>query len=526
MAKYDFLNKIIQLPNKRINALFISLLCGIIGAIPYYCDKLFVLTFVSLFTQFYTVMLQRRANKGVFLPFFLFFLGFYFSLYLFLSELYPFERFGFTETQAVFVVVCSCLLIPILHASVEAMIMWFSKYIPDNTAFPIGCAALWVLGEALLTVGSLAFPWANISVSLTGWLPYLQTASLFGNRFVTFVTVLICCILAFSLAVRKKTHAYIGLAVASIYIISSYALWFIPTEKVEPFNASIIQGNVLSNEKWSSNNRDAIFDRYISMTEDAAKNGADLIFLPESAIPSRFVENGRIHKAMSEIAEYHNVTIFLGINHYDEGDQFNSVIAVMPDGSISERYDKRHLVPFGEFIPFADSLGKLFPFVGELSSDSGAYSEGDRCVVINTELSNVAPLVCFDSIFPEFSREASQNGATTLAVVTNDSWFNDSAGIYTHLRHSQLRAIENRRYILRAANTGISAFINQRGEIIESTKPLSPEIVYADVYNIKDKTLYTATGDLTVYFSLLLVSILVLYTIRSKTNGKNKITSN
>ena len=179
------------------------------------------------------------------------------------------------------------------------------------------------------------------------------------------------------------------------------------------------------------------------------------------------------------------------------------------------------MVPFGEFIPFADFIGEVIPFVGEFNSDTSDLTEGTEPIIIDTEYGHVAPLVCFDSIFPKFAREGAEKGAEFIAVVTNDSWFNDSAGIYTHLRHAQLRAIENRRYILRAANTGVSAIIDERGSIVTQTQPLTVDTTVNEVHGIGSLTLYTYTRDVILYISFFTILIFAAIYIRRKFYGKN-----
>ncbi len=481
------------------------------GAIPYYCEALFILTFVSVFLQLYIAFKQKNENGRTYLPFFCYFIGFYTPLYLFLSELYPYERFGFSETQAVFIVICSCILIPLIHAAVNALVFLISKVFPQKSISIFGYAALWVIGEWILTLGTLAFPWANIAVSLTGFLPYLQTASLFGKSFITFITVVGCGAFAYAASNKKRFMALCGAAVIGLNTIVGSIMWFIPTETTDTVKVAALQGNVLSNEKWVDRNQSDIYERYMSLLEDAAKNGAEIILLPESAIPISFSEGGRLHNDFAEIAEEYGVTVVAGITCRENRKLYNSVIAVYPDGSISQRYDKRHLVPFGEFIPFADTIGELFPFVADFNESSSDFAEGENSVVINTKNGSIAPLVCFDSIFPQFASDGVNDGADMIAVVTNDSWFNDSNGIYTHLRHAQLRAIENKRYVLRAANTGVSAFIDERGNIITATEPLTVDTVYAEVSIIKQTTLYKTIGDIFLYISFITVIAFILY---------------
>ena len=501
--------------SKRIS-LLLCLLAGALGALPYYFEELFIFTFISLFALFYIALKQRNGRKRFFAPFFWYFMGFYSPLYVFLSEMYPYSRFGFSEDQAVFVLICSCIAIPLLHSLVSSCIMLFARFLKHDGLDFIGYASLFVINEWILSLGMLAFPWSGVAVSLTGFLPYLQTASLFGKYFITFITVAACFIFAKALNNRNRLFALISAAIICCNYIVGSTLWFIPVDKSEPIKASALQGNVLSNEKWDSANKGSIFERYIGMTEDAAKSGSKIIVLPETAIPTAFVPNGIIHKELAQIAIQYDVTIISGVHYYGEDDKYNAVIAILPDGSLSERYDKRHLVPFGEFIPFVDFIGEVFPFVGEFNEDTSDLTEGTDPIVIETELGGVAPLVCFDSIFPEFSREAVNNGAEYIAIVTNDSWFNDSVGIYTHLRHAQLRAIENRRYVLRAANTGVSAFIDEKGSIITQTEPLVRDFADASVYAIESKTLYTYIGDIFLYISFIILFGNIVYYIYLK----------
>jgi len=512
--------------NKRIS-LLLCFLAGMLGAIPYYFEELFIFTFISLFVQLYIVIEQKKAFNRTFTTFFWYFLGFYMPLYLFLSELYPYSRFGFDENQAVFILICSCIAIPLLHALVEATLMLLTRFFRNDSYDIIAYASIWVIGEWLLSLGTLAFPWGGIAISLTGFLPFIQTVSLFGKYFITFITVASCYAFALAITERKRIIALIGVFIISFNTILGTILWYIPTDKVDELKVAAIQGNVLSNEKWESSYSKTIFERYMSMTEDAAKDGAKLIVLPETAIPQYFYPNGKVHEALSNIATEYNVTILSGVHYYDKATKsgYNSVIAVYPDGSLSEHYDKRHLVPFGEFIPFADFMAKFLPFVGEFDSGTSELTEGTEAIVIETNCGTISPSVCFDSIFPQFAREGVLNGSELIAVVTNDSWFNDSNGIYTHLRHAQLRAIENRRYVLRAANTGISAFIDERGKIIEETPPLTVDIIINTVYSIDSLTLYTRTGDIILYISFVLVLLFIIDYIRRLKNGKNTTSS-
>lgn len=487
-------------------------IAGVLGALPYFYESLFIFSFISLILFFSVLYTSRKESKKIFSLYFSYFTGLYFPLYFFLSELYPYERFGFSGTQAIFIVICSCIFIPLLHAFVEAVIMWLSKFFPESSVSIIGYSALWVIGEWVLSLGTMAFPWGNVSVSLTGFLPYLQTISLFGKYFITFITVAICSLIAYAFVNKIRLTAYIAIVIFVLNTVLGIVIYYLPYEKGDEIKVASIQGNALSNEKWNSDYSEIIFNRYISLTKEAANEGAKIIVLPESAFPQVFYVNSYIHNALAEISTEYGVTIVSGVRYYNNGNaEGNSCVAISPDGTVSKPYDKRHLVPFGEFIPFVKTLGKLIPFVAEFNETSSTFIEGTEAVLLDTQYGKITPLVCFDSIFTDFAFEGAEDGAELIAVVTNDSWFNDSNGIYTHLRHSQIRAIENRRYVMRAANTGISAFIDEKGKILEQSEPLTVDIVYSSVNPIVSLPFYHIIGDLFLYLSFGLVIVFIAF---------------
>ncbi|MBO4453352.1 MAG: apolipoprotein N-acyltransferase [Clostridia bacterium] len=459
--------------------------------------------------------------------FFLYFLGFHIPLYSFLSRLYPYERFGFNGSEAVIVLIASCAIIPIYHSLLRSAVMIPLRFIGKNRFAFLSVAALWTLSEWITSIGTLAFPWGTTAVSLTGFLPFVNTASLFGGYFIAFITALICVLAATAIVFGDKSKIFAA-ACATLFMLNtvSGAVLSILPDSSETVNAALIQGNVLSNEKWVDENRDAIFDKYVSLAEEAAENGAKLIILPESAIPISYKNGGSLYRAFSDIAKRYDTTVIAGVSCYENGVQYNSVIGVLPDGKTTDRYDKRHLVPFGEFIPYADIIGSVFPFVKEFNESSSDYGAGDTASVMDTPVGRYGAVVCFDSIFTAFTRESVTDGAQAIVVVTNDSWFEDSVGIYTHLRHAKLRAIECGRYILRAANTGISAFIEPNGNVSSSTGPLTEAVLYGAISLSGSTTLYTLTGDLfvPVSFGIIVSQIIInlyFFIRRKQKDGKN-----
>ena len=170
-------------------------------------------------------------------------------------------------------------------------------------------------------------------------------------------------------------------------------------------------------------------------------------------------------------------------------------------------YSKRHLVPFGEFVPLRDVFEILIPPLTELSMISSDLGEGVSAQVFELDETNIGSLICFDSIYDELARDSVRSGAKILAVSTNDSWFLDSAALDMHNAQAKLRAIENRRYVVRSANTGISSIISPRGEEMSSVERLVGGQITAEVYSVESKTLFTHIGNLFVYLCIAVIVI-------------------
>jgi apolipoprotein N-acyltransferase len=181
---------------------------------------------------------------------------------------------------------------------------------------------------------------------------------------------------------------------------------------------------------------------------------------------------------------------------------YNAIVTFYPDGSIGEApYYKRHLVPFGEYLPMADLIKTVLPVLAEMNVFSDDLTPGTNSALIETGFGKIGGLVCFDSIYETLALSSVRDGAQLIGLITNDSWYRDSAAVYQHNKHAQLRAVENGRYVARAANTGISSIIKPTGEIVSSLAPLKGGYVTGEVYFYNNLTLYTVIGDIIVLIS-------------------------
>jgi len=218
------------------------------------------------------------------------------------------------------------------------------------------------------------------------------------------------------------------------------------------------------------------------------------------------------------MAEITDSTLITGVfTKNEDGMSENSVVAVTPEkGIMPEKYVKRHLVPFGEYVPLRDIVSVIFPPLSDIAMLSTDLAEGDEAILLETEYGKVAPLICFDSIYENLSLESVRAGGELITLSTNDSWFLDSAGVWEHNRHAVLRSVECGRYTVRSANTGVSSIISPLGEICDVLPPLETGYVTADVYMISDKTPYTIIGNAFVPACAVCFIVCLAYCIRKK----------
>lgn len=477
------------------------LLAGALFSLPYFFEYLFWLTIPILAGFFF--LLNRFMHGKPFLAFFAFFAGFYIPIYSWLSVLYPMSSFGYTKLQAVLLLIGACVLLPMIHALLAALVMQFSRFLPEGPILrSLGLASLWVLYEWLCTLGTFAFPWGTVALSQTGFGPFLQLTSVFGTYFLVFIIVFISSLLASAFCRKRRLLSFLTACSTCITCLLCGCILLLLPASGDTVSVSVVQGNATTEEKWSTESKLEIYERYLSMTEEAAKENVSVIVLPESAIAANFTEGGPLHDSFAEIATRYNCTIIMGILRTDERGTHNSIVSIQPDGSVSNIYDKQHLVPFGEFLPMKSLLEKIAPSLGEINLGGFSIVSDETPSIIDTGKYKVGCAVCYDSVFPSPKENV---GSDFAVILSNDSWFEDSPALAQHFRFSKLRAVETGSPVISATNTGISGIIDSKGKVTAQSNALQQEILRSSVTLSESVTPYKYFKNLMIWISAILL---------------------
>jgi apolipoprotein N-acyltransferase len=386
--------------------------------------------------------------------------------------------------------------------------------------FPV----IWVALEFLRSFLLSGFPWAILGYSQSNHLVSIQSVDLFGVYGVSYLLVLSNVVLMqFWQGVREHSlRSSVWWALICVLLLVcgnyTYGLWRLrqPSETgMAPLRVALIQGNIDQSVKWDPNYQQATADTYRDLSLQAAATGApDLIVWPESATPFYFQEPGSLHDEVVAVSQRTGSYLLFGSPAFERINlrfrYLNSAFLLNPRGEILGRSDKVHLVPFGEYVPLAQFL----PFINKLVSGIGDFSSGMvNPLPMNGE--RIGVLVCFEAIFPELARDYVRQGSSLLVNLTNDAWFGRSSAPFQHLAMVRYRAIENRIWVVRAANTGISAIISPRGEFTGRTSIFNKDFLLGEVVTGARSTLYHRFGDL-IPSIFILVTILWLILTRRR----------
>ena len=452
-----------------------------------------------------------KKKKSAYFDGFIFFIGYYLVCFHFLIYFYPLDFAGMSHLASAVVVGFAWIGLSLLQTVFAAFnVLWI--YLFSKTSvykkYPLliapFAASLWAVLEWTQTLTWAGVPWGRIALSQANYTVALQTSSFFGSYFVSFIIVLINFLFAYALFEKSKIRfcSAAALCVALANILIGTVAFYIPTNNAEKrITMAAVQGNQNSHEGVDF---DRIFNVYSTYSESAARDGAEVIVWPETALPCRVLENDSICIYLSALSKRIGATLAVGFfTDNEDGKEVNSMGVFYPDGKYDlNAYSKQRPVPFGEFVPMRDIIEFLVPPLASINVLSSDLTPGERCELFSSASGGgvkIGTLICFDSIYEELAYGSVREGAEVIVVPTNDSWFYDSRGIYMHLYQAKIRAIETGRYIVRAGNTGISAVISDKGVIEETVDVFKEGYIVREVYTSNHRTLYSYIGNTFVY---------------------------
>jgi apolipoprotein N-acyltransferase len=380
----------------------------------------------------------------------------------------------------------------------------------------------WVATEILRTHTFFSFPWCLLGYSQHRNLPFVQIASVTAVYGVSFLLVLISALLAYGLTVeRPGPRRAAGLAllavVASVWVHGAWVLSR-PVPETGRIRVGLVQGGILQAEKWTPESAWANIERHLELTRKAAGQGARLVVWPESAVPFYFDLAPDLARKLRELVQERGISLIFGNDDREEDASGTRVFVgakmLDPGGAVVLRYHKIHLVPFGEYVP----LRPLFTLGGRVAAklvqQVADFTPGTDYAVGAADGHRLGGFICYEAIFPELVRKFTARGADLLVNMTNDAWYGRTSAPYQHMAMAAFRAVENGKYLVRAANTGITAVVDPRGRVLEATSLFEPTVLVRDVPIVPGRTFYSRHGDVFAWACLGATVALTAATIR------------
>lgn len=438
--------------------------------------------------------------------------GFYLTLLYWFLAMHPLTWLGFSEPQSLIIVVTAWLgasLLLTLQLLVLGMTFGWATRSRTHPGWRhvLALAFGWTAMEWLGSLGPFGFTWGNLALTQHAYLPVIQVLGLVGPF------PMAGLIIAFNGAValtfirqsgRKLAWLYwrpVGVILIPLALLVGYGTYVLTRPLPETtFSVAIAQGNLAGEEKWSKD-ENALFrtaDKYLELTRRRPE--AELVIWPETAVPTFIRNDLRLYERIQDGVRAGKHFLMTGSLDWrgnpPEQKLYNAVTAFGPQGeSLGFNY-KRHLVPFGEYVPYREYLPNWVErALGLVNIVGRDYTPGNQPHLFEFPFARIGSGICYDGIFPDALRPAVLKGAEVLVLVSNDAWYKDTAAPRVLNAQAVLRAVENRRWVLRAANTGVSSIIEPTGRIVGRTPVFQDATLAGRAAPIRELTVYARYGN-------------------------------
>lgn len=535
---------------KRYQLILISLLGGLLFSLAWPRDGLSGLLFIALlpflFVEYY--IMQNKERFSAFAVFFYVYPGFFLWNLLTTWWIYYASLFG-AVMAVVFNALFMALVFQIFH--VFKKILYKHNFGNSDAGYFI-LVVLWLTFEYFHLNWELSWPWLQLgngfasSVRSVQWYEY--TGVMGGSLWVLLVNILLfkLLLMIFQNKPFKQTVKFslVLLALLIIPLIISIYRYHTYTEPTHPVNVLSIQPNVDPyGEKFIPEFREQIWQKLLGQTIQHSTPATDFIIWPETSIPGSILvelpsHSESIKRIRDSIKVYAPQAVLVTgadcYEIYDEKktptaryfkdgeccwDSYNSALEIDSSGLLAY-YHKSKLVPGVERMPYPQVFGFLEQFAIDLGGSSGSMGMSEEPVVFTSGKVPVAPVICYESVYGDYLAKYIRKGAQLIFIITNDGWWDDTPGYRQHFVYARLRAIETRRSIARSANTGISGFINQRGDILQSVPFWEQHAISENINANEHLTVYARFGDylgrISAFASLLIFLVVIVRKISTK----------
>ena len=514
------------LKNNEGFRLLACVLSGIFSSVPFFIDELFIIEWVSVIPLFYILFSSKKVR---FYKAFLYGAIFHFSksviVLSWLKELTSMSALDVPPYLMIGIIIVAIIGLSALQAipfGTSCMFINILKNKKTNLILLIlTTSLLFTASELVNTIaeqyGFIGFPWVLTYVSQVAFSAGIQSASLFGSHFISFIVFFANASLAVFLITSGKVQKICAILSLLLFTtnISYGIITLLPTDKSnDSINVLAYQDNISSYSKWDTPATSTLDDFIYDMESTYDKSSMpDIIVLSETVFPVRLNSgsSGRyITNALCDFTEKYNNVVVAGSFLYTDEGRYNAQF-FFDNGKLNDTvYKKRTLVPFGEYVPAENFLIKLFPFMEQFNLSGNSLTPGNNSEVADLSFTKIGGMICYDSIFYYNTRQSAKDGAQILVLSTNDSWYNDSAAAYHHFAHSKFRAIETRKPVIRGATTGISGIIDECGRTLDSTKLLVKDTATSFIIPNSYVTLFVKFGY-TWYYLLFVADIILIF---------------
>jgi apolipoprotein N-acyltransferase len=378
----------------------------------------------------------------------------------------------------------------------------------------------WVATEILRAHTLFNFSWCLLGYSQHANLPVIQVARYTAVYGVSFVVALVSAVLAYVVVeTRPRPRRAAALATAAVMAaVLAHGWWALSRPVVEAgrVRVALVQASVLQEEKWDSQMAWTNVDRHLDLTRRAVAQGARLVVWPESAVPFYFDHSPQMSTELRELVRRHRIYLVFGNDDREARDERTERFWVgakmlTPEGDLGLRYHKIRLVPFGEYVPVQAVLTLGGRIAAKVVKQVADFTPGEEAVTGLVDGHRVGAFICYEAIFPDLVRQFAAGGAELLVNITNDAWYGRTSAPYQHMAMAAFRAVENGRYLVRAANTGFTAVVDPHGRVLELTGLFDRTMLVREVAFVPGLTFYARHGDVFAWSCLAVAAALAAF---------------